>query len=372
MHRFLVCIFLLALVSSGYAAQHTYDDSADNWSITSEEGGGGTPYLGVDIADVSAERLSVLKLKEEHGVEVTMVDQDAPAGKAGLHEHDVILSMNGSAVESAAQLRRMIKETPPGRVVTLGLSRDGQPLTIKVQLADRHKSMDWEPSNHEFHFDMSKLPMIPDIDVPMTVMIAHSSLRSGLMVEDISAQLGDFFGVKGGKGVLVRTVEKGSRGEKAGFRAGDVIIKVNDQPVHDTSDFSHALRNSTNNAAAVTVVRDKKEQNLTLPSPPKKDSGQLLEDTFEVQDLSTETKLAIQRAENEIARLSPDLMKRVEREVARANGEAQHAQEQAQAQQKEIQKRLEDQEKRLRDRQQRMLEREQRLQHEISGEWTEI
>src|ERR1700722_11920252 len=92
---------------------------------------GTSSYLGVDIDDVSAERLAALKLKEEHGAEVTMVDQDAPAGKAGLHEHDVIVSVNGTAVDSAAQLRRMIKETPPGRVVNLGISRDGQPLNIK-------------------------------------------------------------------------------------------------------------------------------------------------------------------------------------------------------------------------------------------------
>lgn len=372
MHRFLLCIFLLSFVSSANAAQHAYDDMADNWSLTSEEGGGGSSYLGVDIADVSAERLTVLKLKEEHGVEVTMVDQDAPAGKAGLHEHDVILSLNGSPVESAVQLRRMIKETPPGRMVTLGLSRDGQPLTIKVQLADRHKSMDWEPSSHEFHFDMPKIPSIPDIDVPMTVIIAHSSLRSGLMVENITPQLLDFFGVKGGNGVLVRSVDKGSRGEKAGFRAGDVIVKVNDQRVHDTSDFSHALRSSTNNAAAITVVRDKKEQNLTLTMPAKKDSGQLQEDTFEIPDLSTDTQLAIQRAETEIARLTPDLMKKVEREVTRASREAQRAQEHAQERQKEIQKHLEDQQKRMRDLQQRMQEREQKLHREMSGEWTEI
>ena len=94
-------------------------------------------YLGVDIADITSDRLGALKLKEEQGVEVTMVDQDAPAGKAGIKEHDVILTMNGTAIESKTQLQRMIHETPAGRVVTLGLSRDGQPMTIKVQLADR-------------------------------------------------------------------------------------------------------------------------------------------------------------------------------------------------------------------------------------------
>src|SRR5438132_12788773 len=103
-----------------------------------EETGTGS-YLGVDISDVTSERLAALKLKDERGVEVTMVDQDAPAGKAGLKEHDVILTMNGTNVESGAQLRRMIHETPPGRLVSLGVSRDGQAMTGKVQLADKHK-----------------------------------------------------------------------------------------------------------------------------------------------------------------------------------------------------------------------------------------
>src|SRR5215469_17606357 len=107
--------------------------------VFASQDSGTSSYLGVDIAEITSDRMSALKLKEEKGVEVTMVDQDAPAGKAGIKEHDVIVSMNGTSVESGAQLRRMIHETPPGRVVTFGLSRDGQPLTVKVQLADKHK-----------------------------------------------------------------------------------------------------------------------------------------------------------------------------------------------------------------------------------------
>jgi serine protease Do len=374
MHRFLLCILVVGLVASVQAAEHATNETVDSWSgwsVDSDEGGGGSSYLGVDIADVTAERLSALKLKEEHGAEVTMVDQDAPAGKAGLREHDVILSVNGSAVESAAQLRRMIKETPPGRVVTLGISRDGQPLTLKVQLADRRKSMSWAPGNHEFNFQMPQI-QIPDFDMPVSVVIGHSSMRSGLMVENITPQLGDFFGVKGGNGVLVRSVEKGSRGEKAGFHAGDVIVKVNDQPVHDTSDFTHALRGRSGGSAAVTVVRDKREQNLTLTLPEKKDSGHLLEDTFEIPELSVETQLAIQHAEGEVARLSPEIMEKVQREMARANKEVQRAQEHWQEQQKCWQKHLEDQQQKMHDRQQKMHDHEQKLRHEISGEWTEI
>src|SRR6476660_1702389 len=114
------------------------------------EGPWGGSYLGVDTQDVSADRIGQLHLKEEHGVEVTTVDQDAPAGKAGIKEHDVILSVNGTAVESVEQLRRMIHEIPPGRMVTLGISRNGQPLTFKAQLADRKKTFAMGPNPKPF------------------------------------------------------------------------------------------------------------------------------------------------------------------------------------------------------------------------------
>src|SRR5215831_8431533 len=131
-HRIVICMTMCTLAFAVYAAEVPFDKPGEswNWGYGMEEGGGGSSYLGVDIADVTSERLSTLKLKEEHGAEVTMVDQDAPAGKAGLQEHDVILSLNGASVESAAQLRRMIRETPAGRVVALGISREGQPQTI--------------------------------------------------------------------------------------------------------------------------------------------------------------------------------------------------------------------------------------------------
>jgi serine protease Do len=377
MQRFLLSMLLLGLVASAPAAQRATEGTGESWIFSSDEGGSGSSYMGVDIADVTTERLSELKLKEEHGAEITMVDQDAPAGKAGLHEHDVILSLNGNAIESAAQLRRMIKETPSGRVVSLGISRDGQPMTIKVQLADRKKSVSWTPENHEYKFEMPQLPILPDIDIPISVVIAHSSLRSGLMVENITPQLGDFFGVKGGNGVLVRTVEKGSRGEKAGFHAGDVIVKVNDQLVHDSSDFTHALRESRGESATVTVVRDKKEQTFTITLPARKDSGMVIDESMDDEyDLTSDTELAIDRSAGALARLTPEVLEKAEKEMAQAGEELAKAQddckENLEDEQENLEKRIEDQEETLRDQQKMMQERQQKLQHEMAGEWTEI
>src|SRR5580704_5262022 len=304
-------IALLPLLLNGSQAAQRWTVDTPAFGIPSEDSGSSS-YLGVDIADITTDRLGALKLKEEHGVEVTMVDQDAPAGKAGFREHDVLLTMNGTTIESKTQLQRMIRETPPGRVVTFGLSRDGQPMTIKLQLADRRTEFSYlapkESKDKEFHFEMPQMPNMPDFDVPnVGVVVVHSSMRSGLMVENLTPQLGEFFGAKNGNGVLVRSVEKGSRADKAGLRAGDVITRVGDQPVHDTSDFTHAVHGHSAGSVSVGVIRDKKEQTLTLTLPERKDSGEMIEESFEAPELSAETQAELSEVQNEIAKLRPQM-----------------------------------------------------------------
>ena len=218
--------------------------------------------------------------------------------------------MNSTAIESGAQLRRMIHETPPGRIVTFGLSRDGQPLSVKVQLADKHKEFSFVgPNSGDFHMQIPEIHM-PDIDIPsVNMVVVTESARSGLMVENITPQLGEFFGVKNGNGVLIRSVDKGSRAEKAGFRAGDVIVKINDQPVHDTSDFSHAVRSRNGNSVSIGVMRDRKEQTLTLPLPARKESGDRLEEeSFGVEpEIQAESALELSKLRGELAQLRPDM-----------------------------------------------------------------
>ncbi len=311
MHKYVVASMLLMplLLSFSNAAQSRMVDPPEQPWVFSSEDSSTSSYLGVDISDVTTERMSALKLKEEKGVEVTMVDQDAPAGKAGIKEHDVILTMNNNAIESGAQLRRMIHETPAGRIVTLGLSRDGQPMTVKVQLADKHKEFAMTgPDMKNFHVNVPEIHL-PDIDIPsINMVMVTSSARSGLSVENITPQLGEFFGVKNGNGVLVRAVEKGSRAEKAGFRAGDVIVKVNDQAVHDTGDFSHAVRSRDGAAVSIGVIRDKKEQKLNLTLPDRKESGDLLlEESSDESAIDADSAVELGQLQQYVAQLQPQL-----------------------------------------------------------------
>ena len=94
-------------------------------------------YLGVYVADVDMEKAQALKLKEARGAVITLIDHDAPAGQVGLRVNDVVLEMDGQTVENADQLRRMLREIPAGRKITLTISRDGLEQTLAVELVDR-------------------------------------------------------------------------------------------------------------------------------------------------------------------------------------------------------------------------------------------
>ena len=299
---FRLALIVPFLLSLSYAGECAFPGFSENSGYFGDDSGTGS-YLGVDINDIDAERVSALKLKDEHGVEVTMVDQDAPAGKAGVKEHDVILTMNGTTIDSGAQLRRMIRETPPGRVITLGISRDGQPVAVKVQLADRKKEY-WSKSGKELKIEIPPIPPMPPMPEMPTFVVVHTSPRSGLMVENITQQLGEYFGVKDGKGVLVRSVDKGSLADKAGFHAGDIIVRVNDQTVHDTSDFTHAMRSRDKNSLNVVVMREKREQNLTLSLPDKKDTGDLFNETLVLPEVDADA-LSLVAMDTEMAQVRP-------------------------------------------------------------------
>jgi predicted metalloprotease with PDZ domain len=233
----------------------------------------GGSYIGVEPRDVEQDRVATLKLKEDRGVEVLGVDQDSPAAKAGLKRQDVILSFNGAPVESVEQLRRMLRETPHGRSVKLGISRDGQPMTMNVQLGERSQ-WNWAggPAGPPFKVEIPPMPPMPDIDIPNFTVLQFAS-RNGVVVEDITPQLGDYFGVKSGDGVLVRSVEKGSPAEAAGLKAGDVIVKVGSDHVACSSDWRRAMRDyRKGGTVSLGIVRDRREQTITMKVPERQTS----------------------------------------------------------------------------------------------------
>lgn len=225
------------------------------------EDGAQSGYLGIGVADITSERAKALNLKEERGAEVTSVEPDSPAAKAGLQKGDVVVEYNGQAVQGTAQLTRLVRETPPGRQVHISALRNGSTQKLTATLEPR-KSLTFQ-----FPQGMRNLaiPRVPQMDVPQFQMAWRSPLL-GIVGEALGEQpqLADFFGVK--DGVLVKSVTKGSAAEKAGLKAGDVVVKVDDSHVTSAEEIRKALASlrDQKRTFTVTVVRGKKEMPLQV------------------------------------------------------------------------------------------------------------
>jgi len=218
----------------------------------------GSSYVGVMVQEIDSDRAKALKLHEEAGVEVTRVEPESPAEKAGLKAGDAILQYNGERVEGMEQFSRLVRETPVGRDVKMEIVRKGAPQTVMVKVGARRT--------------LPVFPMAPPApmaplewrmpDIPRSFMTWRIS-GLGIECEGLEGQLADYFGVR--QGVLVRSIAKGSAAEKAGIRAGDVITRVEDSRVATPADLSTRIRSAgRDRSIPVTLLRDRKEMTLTV------------------------------------------------------------------------------------------------------------
>ncbi|MGI4758524.1 MAG: PDZ domain-containing protein [Janthinobacterium lividum] len=257
----------------------------------------GQGYLGIDIRDVSDSEVSALRLKSSRGAEIIMVDHDGPAGKAGLREHDVVLSVNGTLIDGEDHLRKILRELQPGRPVAIVVCRGGVEQAVNATMANR---AELERQAWEQHWSVpdpardeaSVAPASPaKSGFGHGFMSGHllpmSPTYTGATVDALGGQLADYFGVKDGKGLLVHGVEDNSPAASAGLHAGDVVTRINGDRVASKADWSRALHESKGHPVSLTVIRDRHEQMLTMvpdakhrskleaPPPPVADRGWL-------------------------------------------------------------------------------------------------
>jgi membrane-associated protease RseP (regulator of RpoE activity) len=297
----------------------------------------GNAWLGVHLRDVTAEKARELKLPGEYGALVAGVDEDSAAAKAGLQKGDVIVEFAGESVRSAAQLRRLIRETPAGRTVNLQVLRDGQSRTLSAKL---------QAHTNNFHFQAPDVN-IPQIEISPGLMAPFNNRNFaftfggrptlGVSGEELTSQLAGYFGVKRGKGVLVSEVVAGSPAAQAGLKAGDVIVAVDGKDVATVAELRKAVELKSGEETrklSLTVVRDHHEQ--TLPVELKKpelfehgketagfgiDSGEWQRVQAEAKRQMAEAQLALQQAQKHLGdqrQLLTDQMQRAAQKYRQA------------------------------------------------------
>lgn len=244
----LVSIVLAALAIAGYG-QSTGKQRARSANMQVAMSAG---YLGVGVQEISPDRSKALNLKDTSGVEVTSVTENAPAAKAGIRVHDVILEVSGQKIENGPAFVDSIGGKIAGTKVSLTVWRNGATQNFEAVLGSRPADGMAAPP----------APMPPMSPEDLQAMIAGDSPKVGFEGEPLTAQLAEFFGVSQGEGVLVRSVVAKTPAEKAGLKAGDVVIKVNGMPVASPREISGIVRQAKK--VVFTVVRNKKEVTLNV------------------------------------------------------------------------------------------------------------
>ncbi len=221
--------------------------------------------LGVSVRDVETADVTREKLSSLSGAYLENVRPGSPAEKAGFKTGDVVTTFDGERVRSASQFLRLIDETPDAREVDVVVQRAGQPVTLKVAPESawspfyRALTQANPPMTVRFPdraFTTTKLPAIANLRNTFTYGYFAGSTPLGVSVQEVSGQLGEFFGTA--TGLLVTNVEDGTVGKTAGLKAGDVITKVNGTAVTGVAD----LRRTLTGDVTITIVRDKKEQTI--------------------------------------------------------------------------------------------------------------
>lgn len=253
---------------------------------------GGGAYLGVEILDVDGERASELGMSRPYGVYIDGVIDGEPAAEAGIEEGDVVVAWNGDRVESVAELRRLVSETPPGRVAELTVLRDGGEREVSVEFAER---MGVFSGSRGLTFlspqvEVSRVYPSPSRDARervrerarelegMAVRVREAQERAaegmsrlvyldgrprlGANTQSLGDQLAEYFGVE--DGVLVTSVHEDTPAAEGGLRAGDVIVGLGDEDIDDPGDLREALAEVEPGEVSVRIVRDGAEQTLTV------------------------------------------------------------------------------------------------------------
>ena len=229
-----------------------------------EKSGGG--WLGIYLQDISPDIEEVMNLKSDEGVLVTEVVEDSPAEKSGIESKDVIVGFNEGGkgifvkVEDASQLKKMVKKSSPGEVVKLKVSRDGKEKVLTVTVGK-------VPESDYYSQRVMKLPRMKTKDKALdTYLFKFSSgSRIGVKVQDLTEQLGDYFGATDDEGVLITEVEEDMPAQKAGLKAGDVIVEADGKKIEDSSELISAIsKKEKGDKVDIKVIRNHQPQTFAV------------------------------------------------------------------------------------------------------------
>ena len=161
-------------------------------------------YLGVMIQDLDANKAKVLGLENKKGAFVTMVVEEGPAGKSGIKEKDVIISLNSMPIEDSNQLRNDVSTLRPGDTAVFSIIRNKLLQSVPVVLGKRPGEGSISNSYQQQKYDLL-----------------------GLIIEDNLE----------GNGVIISDIDTDGEAYQNNLRKNDLINEINNSTIRGTNDY---------------------------------------------------------------------------------------------------------------------------------------
>ena len=217
-------------------------------------------WLGVQLQALNDDLKEAMDMKDDvEGVLIAEVLDDSPADEAGLEDGDVVTAVDGEEMESVTDLVAAIRNHSPGDEVRVDVIRDGRRRTFEVELGE---------SDVDYRVRKIRIPEVSNIGDDVHKWVQgwsddHGYL--GVQILDLNDDLGQYFKVKQGEGVLITEVLEDSPAEDAGLMAGDVVLEYDGKEVKDTGKFrKYVARTEPGEEVSLVVKRKGRTKTIAV------------------------------------------------------------------------------------------------------------
>ncbi|OJH38111.1 trypsin-like peptidase domain-containing protein [Cystobacter ferrugineus] len=220
-----------------------------------KEGAVTRAWLGIGIQDLDEDIARALQLPVKEGAIVNQVNDNSPAGRAGMKVDDVIVSIDGQKVGSGSSLTRSVALKKPGSTSALEVFREGKRQTLKVQLGTRPdlENLGVRPRQGQEDEEQS------------------SKARVGVSLSNLDPRIAERAGLDSARGAMVTEVQPGSPAERAQLEPGMVVVEVNRKPVASAQELASIIRKAPAGSTLllrVALPGGRALRALTLPTSP--------------------------------------------------------------------------------------------------------
>ncbi len=172
-------------------------------------------WLGVSIQDVDRNLADSFGLERPRGALIAQVGNGSPAEKAGLAPGDIIVSFDGHAIETSADLPHIVGLIAPGTSVEAVIIRDGKERSLQVEVG------------------MLAADAVARVE---TGAASDGTVRLlGMRIAPVEAEVLSDLGLSGG--VEVVGVTPGSPADESGVEEGDILTRLGSRPVSQLADL---------------------------------------------------------------------------------------------------------------------------------------